>query len=206
MRPNTATGGGKHKGRHNKAATRRTSPDKVALIIAMREAGYSYSLIAEKAGVSLSTAKRVCKRHNVQAFTTTHHLTHEVRQELISSITKDEMLKSVCASLVRDTLSHAEKLREVAAAAGTQLKADNPNDAARILRGCNAWANTLKLSADAMRSALKFATFEPEDEDLPELTLRVMTEEEVSNLRAEQQAEAVRLGIQRDDDGLDKAA
>ena len=182
------------------------SPDKVTKVIVMRSAGYTISTIANSVRISTSSVKRICQKNNVHAGGALESLVAEARADLTRTLTSDDSIKLIAASFMQDTLVHAEAVRELAASAGAHLKASNVDDALKVMRGCNAWANTLKLTADATHSAIKIAPDNDDNEDLPELIVCVMTDDDVLAERERQREEAINLGIICDETSTDNHA
>lgn len=169
---------------------KKASPDVEARIVAMREAGYTVSVIAAHNGCSTATVNRICKRNSVSKRAIAQEIIDEARTQLRESIGNDTALQEIAASVVVDTRHHFELLRAKLEEAASKLEINDPQDAKSVFRSLNSYANALKLSTDAMRSALKIDPTENIDEDaLPTLTIECLSDEEVAELRREQAAE-----------------
>lgn len=180
------------------------TPEQEVNIIAMREAGYTHSVIANKNGCSIATVKRACSRHGASKGSITDQLIAETRARLRQSIGGDDSIREIAASAVQDTQYHFELLREKLADAAEKLEINTPDDAKAAFKSLNSYANALKLSADAMRSALKIDTSESyEDNELPVLVVQAMTQQDVDELRraqAEEEAELYGYDIEEEEE------
>lgn len=170
------------------------TPDQEANIIAMREAGYTFTVIAYRNECSIATAKRACSRHGTTKGAITDELIAEARTRLRQSISGDDAIREIAASVVEDTKYHCELLREKLAEAAGKLEINSPADAKTAFKSLNSYANAIKLSADAMRSALKLDTSDSyEDNELPVLKIEAMTKADVEEIRRAQAEEFAEL-------------
>lgn len=170
------------------------SPEQEVSIVAMREAGYTNTVIAHKNHCSIATVKRICKRNDVKKGAITDELIAEARAHLRQSISGDDAIREIAAATVQDTQYHFELLREKLAEAAGKLEINSTEDAKTAFKSLNSYANALKLSADAMRSALKLDTSESyEDDELPVLVVKAMSKEDVEEVRRQQQEDEAEL-------------
>ena len=166
------------------------TPEEEARIVAMREAGFTYPVIGERTGRSLASVKRVCSRFKASRGVIGEEIIAEARRQLRAEISQDEAIQETAAAILIDTRFHCERLREKLNEAAGKLQIETPEDARQAFRALNSYANSIKLSADAMRSAAKIDTSSSEaEEDLEVLPLRVMTAEDCRVLRTQQRAE-----------------
>lgn len=172
--------------------SRKTAPDQAAKIVAMRAAGYTVPLIAERTGVSTSTVKRTLRRHQQAAGKEPDlDLVEHARADLRAQFSSDEALRGLYDTLLADTLHHIEVAREVASEALAQLKATETRDAALVFRALTAHATTLKAHADTIRVLAP----RPElADELPTLLVTVVTPEEIEAMRQQQEAERAEFG------------
>ncbi len=174
---------------------KKVDPQQASQVVAMRTAGYTVASIAKHIGISISSVKRICQKNAVKPGEALDALVEKSMHELKKSLTSNESIKLLAASFMQDTVVHAEEIREVAATAAKHLKASNADEALKVMRACAAWANATKLSADALRSTIKIAPIDEGSEDLPELTISVLSDDDVNRIREEQRAEAQDLGL-----------
>lgn len=175
--------------------TKKITPEKTTKVIAMRAAGYTVATIANTTGVSASSVKRICQKSAVEPGEALDTLVAQAKSDLVKSLTSDDALKRLAASFIQDTIIQAEAARDAAANAAKHLKASNLDESLKVMKGCNAWANTTKLTADALRSAVKIAPDNNDTDDLPELIITTLMEEDIEALRKQQREEAALLGI-----------
>lgn len=170
------------------------SPDQEVNIVAMREAGYTHAVIAERNGCSIATVKRACSRHGATKGAIAAEALSQARANLRKSISGNDAIQEIAASVVLDTQFHVELLREKLGEAANKLEINSTEDSKQAFRSLNSYANALKLSADAMRSALKIDTSDAYiEQDLPVLTIQTLTEEDVAEMRRQQEAEELEL-------------
>lgn len=172
--------------------SRKTPPDTAAHIVAMRAAGYTVPLIAERTGVSTSTVKRTLRRHQQAAGAESDlDLVELAREDLWAQFSTDEALRGLYDTLLADTLHHIETSREAASEALRHLKATDTRDAALIFRALTAHATTLKAHVDTIRVLAP----RPElADELPTLQITVINPEEVEEMRQQQEAERAEFG------------
>ena len=169
---------------------KKLTPEEEARIVAMREAGFTYPVIAERTGRSLASVKRVCVRFKASRGAIGEAIIAEARRELRAEVSQDEAIQATAAAILIDTRLHCERLREKLHEAADKLAIDSPEDARQAFRALNSYANSIKLTADAMRSAAKIDTTDSlVEEDLEVLPLRVMTQDDCRALRDQQRAE-----------------
>jgi|GEM_PF-2764375 len=157
---------------------------------AMRSLGMTVPDIAETLGVSESTVKRALKRAGATKGELYDEVLTQAREELIASVSSDEELKALAGVTLRGTLRLSERLQEKIGEAIDNIS-DEPSKALLQARAINSLANGVKLSSDAVRSSIKIAPIssDDEDEELPELVFREMTDTEVQRLRDQQARE-----------------
>lgn len=170
------------------------TPEQEVNIIAMREAGYTFSVIADRNDCSIATAKRVCSRHGASKGAIADELIAEARTRLRQSISGDDAIREIAASVVVDTKYHCEILREKLAEAAGKLEINSPENALRSFKALNSYANAIKLTNDAMRSGLKLDTSESyEGDELPKLIVQALSKEDIEEIRRQQREEEAEL-------------
>lgn len=169
---------------------KKISPDVAVKIVAMREVGYSIGVIASKFGCSSSTVKRICLQHNASKGCASEEMMEQSREALRKAIGGDSAIQEIAAAVYLDTKQHSEEMRAKLGEALSMLVINNAEDAKNVIRLMTPYANALKLSTDAIRSALKIDTTDRVDEDeLPSLVIECISDEEVSEIRRQQAME-----------------
>lgn len=173
-----------------------TPPDIQAAAVALREAGYSLTSIATRLDISISTTQRILKKHGAVAGATSAEVITRAREEMINTAYSLEAVQQVAASLVHDDLDLSQRLRIKAAEILDTIKVTPANSvqASRALAAC---ATALKLSQDVQRKALPLDKLErsTQVEELSVLTIKIMTEDDVREMREQQRREATeRIG------------
>ncbi|HBP0077217.1 helix-turn-helix domain-containing protein [Pseudomonas aeruginosa] len=168
-----------------------TTPDQGAQAVILREAGYTLPAIAERLGISLSTVQRLLKKHKAVAGATTQALIEKAREEMLASAFSLDSVQQTAASLVLDDLAIGQQIRRKLSSALEELDSSNPI----VFRALAASATTLKLTQDVGRRALPLdkLSMAQEVEALPELEIRIMSQLDVEELRAEQRREEAEL-------------
>lgn len=168
-------------------AGKQTTPDQAAQAVILREAGWTISAIAARMSISISTAQRLLKKHKAVAGAATQALIDQAREELVTTAFSLEAVQQAVASLVADDLALTQQIRTKLASAVEIL---NPADPI-VFRGLAAASTALKLTQDVTRRALPLEKLNQalEFEELPELKIRIMTDADVAEMRAQQRLE-----------------
>jgi hypothetical protein len=178
---------------------RSAKPDQIAKVVAMREAGYTTAMIKEKTGLSVATITRIYAKQGAQKGLIQKELVDEARQNLSESLRQDNSIAELTARLLADNLSHVNLGRIKMLEALEHLQPSETGSAALTLRACAAYFTALKASTDALRSLSADLEAESEEDSLPELVIRRMTDCEVVTLRKLQQEEYELMGVGNDD-------
>lgn len=166
-----------------KAAT----PDEISEALAMREAGYTALSISQKLDISVRSLQRHFADHGAKKGKLKQDVLNAARAELLKRVTSDETIREEAARLIADDLAHARHLRDIVMGAAEQLKADNLRDAALVMRAAAAYSVAIKNTSDMMRHTLRVErVVEDNGSDLPELTVRELTGEEINAIRKAQ--------------------
>jgi len=151
--------------------------------LAMRAAGYTIVLIADKTRVSVSTLKRLFKTHTVKKGEIKQSVIDKATDELLHDATTVEIIKREAASLLLDDLAMAKRLREAMAEATEALEASDTTEALQVMRAVSAGAVALKSTSETLRKSLGLDKEDEVSGDLPELVISVLTEDEMSDIR-----------------------
>jgi transcriptional regulator with XRE-family HTH domain len=163
------------------------TPDQETQAVVLREAGWTVSAIADRLAISVSTVQRLLKKHHVVAGAGTQALIEKAREELLTAAFSLEAVQQTAASLVADELALVRQIRQKIACSVENLDPTNPI----AFRGIAAASTALKLTQDVTRRALPIEKLGQamEIEELPELRIRIMTEDDVAEMRMQQRIE-----------------
>lgn len=167
------------------------TPTELERALILRESGYSLAAITQKTGISPATLARHFKRHSIAKGSLNDEAIAEARQQLLTDGGLIDQLRHEIAAAVVDDISHAKQLREASALLLEELMADTGLPAHYKTRGLAALSTTLRLTQEAVRKALKADEVQPEASELPELTVRELTQAEIDRLRDEQAKDGV---------------
>lgn len=160
------------------------TPDLIAEAVTLRAAGYTITAISERLGMSPRTLNRIFERHATKKGAVKQDLIDKARQELVNTITSTDKVREEAARLVADDLAHARLLRQRMAEALPHMTASNLPETVLVMRAAAAYSTGLKNTSDMLRHSLRSerALEAEEAADLPELVIRVVTDEEARAL------------------------
>lgn len=166
---------------------KKKTPDQTAQAVVLREAGYTLPAIASRLDISVSTAQRMLKANKAVLGASTQALIEKAREELLATAFSLEAVQQTAASLVLEELALNQQIRTKLASALEILDPANPS----VFRGLAAASTTLKLTQDVTRRALPLEKLNQalDFEELPELKIHIMTERDVTEMRAQQRLE-----------------
>lgn len=172
----------------------RKTPDQAAQVVVLREAGYTLPAIASRLDISLSTTQRLLRKHPTIAGAATKAVITKAREELLHKAFALEEIQLIAATLVHDDLALCRLIRDKLGQALESLDLTSAN-APLACRALAASATTLKLTQEVGRRALPLEKLNQalEVDELPELVIRVMTEDDVGAMRAHQRREDAEL-------------
>ena len=169
----------------------KTTPDVEAQAVILREAGYSCPAIAEKLDLSLSTTKRILKRRSAVAGAATESLVEQARQGMLNTAFDLDAVQQHAAALVLDDLALSRMIRGkvVEVIEGLDLSTSTPYQAMRTVVAA---ATALELTQKVARRALPLDRLAEAThvEELSELRIRIMTDDDVREIREQQRREA----------------
>lgn len=169
----------------------KTTPDVEAQAVILREAGYSCPAIAEKLDLSLSTTKRILKRRSAVAGAATESLVEQARQSMLNTAFDLDAVQQHAAALVLDDLALSRMIRGkvVEVIEGLDLSTSTPYQAMRTVFAA---ATALELTQKVARRALPLDRLAEAThvEELSELRIRIMTDDDVREIREQQRREA----------------
>lgn len=172
----------------------RTSPDLEAQVVVLREAGYTAPAIAAQLGLSLSTTKRICKRRGVVVGASTGELIDQARKQMLDAAFELDAVQQQAAALVVEDLALSSLIRQKMIEQLEQI-APGTSEPFRAMRAITAAATTLDLTQKISRRALPLDRLAEAThvEELSELRIRIMTEDDVREIREQQRREAAEL-------------
>lgn len=169
----------------------KTTPDVEAQAVILREAGYSCPAIAEKLDLSLSTTKRILKRRSAVAGAATESLVEQARQGMLNTAFDLDAVQQHAAALVLDDLALSRMIRGGIVEA---VEALDPSTSTpyQMMRTLVAAATALDLTQKVARRALPLDRLAEAThvEELSELRIRIMTDDDVREIREQQRREA----------------
>ncbi|UUC83676.1 helix-turn-helix domain-containing protein [Stutzerimonas stutzeri] len=169
----------------------KTTPDVEAQAVILREAGYSCPAIAEKLDLSLSTTKRILKRRSAVAGAATESLVEQARQSMLNTAFDLDAVQQHAAALVLDDLALSRMIRGGIVEA---VEALDPSTSTpyQMMRTLVAAATALDLTQKVARRALPLDRLAEAThvEELSELRIRIMTDDDVREIREQQRREA----------------
>ncbi|WP_240931790.1 helix-turn-helix domain-containing protein [Azotobacter chroococcum] len=178
---------------------KRKTPNEIVEILAMKEAGWTEPAIAQKLDISISTIRRITKKHGVKTGAAQAALVQQAREQLLDNAFLLDRAQEIAASMVNDDFALAQQIRQKVSEA---IESIDPTAGPLALRGLAAAATALKLTQDVCRRALPLERLNEalHVEEMPELVIRVMTAEDVKELRERQRRELAVLNGEVIDD------
>ncbi len=161
----------------------------VKQVIALREIGATRAVIASETGLSLSTISRVCRRFSASKGRVTSKLVEQSQERLIERMADDKHLQAQIAMLMADDLLTSNMIREQITNGMLQLDMSDPEQVPTNLRALNSGASALATVQKIGRIATGADQENEYAEELPELTIHILTDEDVEQIRAKQRAE-----------------
>lgn len=163
----------------------RLTPEQQQAALAMRAAGYSITVIADHTGASVSTLKRLFKRCGVKKGSVSEELIEKATVELLQDVEAVETVKREAAALLMDDLALSKRLRQAMAEAADKLVATDTTQALQVMRAVSSAAVALKSTSETLRKSLGLDKDDSAIDELPELTIRVMTNDEIEAVKDE---------------------
>jgi AcrR family transcriptional regulator len=160
------------------------SPTALGEALALREAGYTALAISQRLGVSVRTLQRHFASSGARKGALKAEVLQRAKEQLMSRITSDEVIKEEAARLVADDLAHSLHLREIILAASQQMKATNLAEAALVMRAAAAYSTVMKNTSDVLRHSLRLEQRDNGSDELPELIVSELTTKEIERLRS----------------------
>lgn len=169
----------------------KTKPDLEAQVVILREAGHTVPAISAQLGLSLSTTKRICKRRGAVAGAATDALIDQARQQMLNTAFELETVQQQAAALVVEDLSCANLIRQKMLEQLEQIE-PGTSEPFKAMRAITAAATTLDLTQKVSRRALPLDKLDEASrvEELSELRIRIMTDDDVREIREQQRREA----------------
>jgi len=172
--------------------------------LTLRAAGWTIATISDKTNISVSSLKRLFKNHSVKRGELKQSVIEEATNQLVQEASTLEAIKIEAASLLLDDLAMVKRLRSAMAEATDNLASTDTTEALQVMRAISAGAVALKSTSETLRKTLGIDKTEDTIEDLPELTIRVLTESEMEDIRAK--ASSLSSGVDNGMGGILKDA
>jgi AraC-like DNA-binding protein len=164
--------------------TKKTAaPDQISQALALREAGYTALAISQRLGISVRSLQRHFASTGTRKGALRADVLQRAKDDLMARITSDQTIKEEAARLVADDLAHSRHLREVILAASEQMKANNLEEAALVMRAAAAYSTTIKNTSDIIRHSLRLKDLADDMDELPELVVTELSQIEIAELR-----------------------
>lgn len=153
----------------------------------MRLAGASMASISESTGLSVSTLYRNFKKQDISRGEISQAALQSARERLIKDATFIDNIKLMIAASINDDLALSRQIRDVTALSLEKITYDNKMSPIEMARSLAALSTTMKLTQEIQRRALNIDKDNPFSvtADLPTLTVRRMTDEEIRLIQDE---------------------
>lgn len=174
------------------------TPSQKTDALTLRAAGHTNTVISDKTGLSVSTLKRLFKEYDVRKGRLKKDAVQEATEALINDANAIDNIKREVAAFILDDLALAKRLRTAMAEAADKLVADDTTQAVQVMRAISSGAVALKSTSETVRKSLGLDKDSEIDGELPELTVQIMTEDEIETIK--QKARERVVGVS---DGLD---
>ena len=181
-------------------AGKKSTPDQVIQVVTLREAGYTTAMIASKTGLSSSTIKRLYSSNKVRKGAINKELVDLARADVLNSILSNDELKAMTANMIADNLAISGLIRDKVLESVEKLTPTDTESATLCLRGLTAASTSLKNTTDSIRSLFTFDHLQGDVDGLEDLVFYDLTEEDIKNMRKQQDTEyKIMQGISDDD-------
>ena len=182
-------------------AGKKSTPDQVIQVVTLREAGYTTAMIASKTGLSSSTVKRLCSSNKVRKGAISEELVDLARADVLSSISSNDELKAMTENMIADNLAISSLIRDKVLESVEKLTPTDIESATLCLRGLTAASTSLKNTTDSIRSLFSFDHIQGDVDGLEDLVFYDLTEEDIKDMRRQQDSEYKILQGISDDGG-----
>ncbi len=167
------------------------APDVISKALALREAGYTALAISQRLGISVRTLQRNFAATKTRKGAIKTDILQRAKDDLMARITCDQTIKEEAARLVADDLAHSMHLRELILEASEQMRATSLRDAVQVMRAAAAYSTTIKNTSDIIRHSLRLKELADDMDELPELIVKELSQDEITELRRGSDADAV---------------
>lgn len=159
------------------------TPTQKKQALTLRAAGWTITTISDKTHISVSTLKRLFQTHSVKRGELKQSVIKEATNQLLQEASTLEAIKIEAAALLLDDLAMVKRLRAAMAEATENLSSTDTTEALQVMRAVSAGSVALKSTSETLRKTLGIDKAEDNLDDIPELTIRVLTENEVEDIR-----------------------
>lgn len=158
------------------------NPEEVSEILALREAGYTAVAISHRLDVSVRTVYRHIAANRVKKGKLKVEIISRAKEDLLKLVSSNKSISEEIAKLISDDIAHSKNLRDIIAKASEHLVAASPKDALIVMRAAAAYSTALKNTSDTIRHTLELNRPESTSSELPELSIREITNHEAVSL------------------------
>lgn len=159
------------------------TPTQKKQALTLRAAGWTITTISDKTHISVSTLKRLFQTHSVKRGELKQSVIKEATNQLLQEASTLEAIKIEAGALLLDDLAMVKRLRAAMAEATENLSSTDTTEALQVMRAVSAGSVALKSTSETLRKTLGIDKAEDNLDDIPELTIRVLTENEVEDIR-----------------------
>lgn len=179
-----------------------TTPAQITEMLTLREAGYTVAHIAQRMSLSSRTVERHLAGHGIKKGSLKQELIDEARNEMLSLVKNDDIIREKMAALVADDIAITAKLRSVMLEATDKLHATNLEEAALVMRALAAASTTFKNTSDTSRHSLSIKKLSEDTANIPSLEITGITDEEAANLHRSKMLETAALDLDDEDEDV----
>lgn len=176
--------------------SRRLNAEDHARIAGMRSAGCLVREIADKVGCSERTVKRSLARTDTQKGEIAERVKEEIVQGVVRDLGSQDEVLGLIDGLLNELILHAREARSRLREAADGIEVKDLQDYQRLARAEASSATVIKVHLDAMRSLLNFRDGMQPESELPVLEIYRLTDEDVRQMREDQENEARELGLE----------
>lgn len=159
------------------------TPQKKIEALTLRAGGYTMTVISDRTGISVSSLKRLFKNHAVTKGKMKQEAIEQATEALMTDANAIEHIKREVSSLILDDIAIAKRIRAVIAEAADRLTASDTSEALQVMRAASAASVALKSTSETLRKSLGIDRQSDLSDELPELTIRIMTDQEIQSVK-----------------------
>lgn len=167
----------------NNMAAKHITPQQKVEALTLRSAGYTNAVISDMTAISVSSLKRLFKEYSVDKGKLKKDAVKEATDTLVHDANAIEHIKREVSALILDDIALVKRLRMAMAEAADKLIANDTTEALQVMRAVGSGAVALKSTSETLRKSLGMDKDSDISDDLPELTITVMTDDEIEEVK-----------------------